>query len=101
MAYNSPFEFEWDDAKNRFNQKKHSLSFTEAKDLFERMDYLEIFDIEHSEVADRFIAIGSIDRGIVVVVYTEPEENLVRLLSARPASDREQALYWQFMDQSK
>ena len=45
--------------------------------------YLEIFDAEHSEAEDRFIAIGAIDRGIVVVVYTEREENLIRIIGAR------------------
>jgi uncharacterized DUF497 family protein len=61
--------FEWDDAKDLDNQEKHGLSFMEAQRLFESgADYLEIFDEEHSEFEDRFIAIGPIDRGIVVVV---------------------------------
>jgi hypothetical protein len=42
-------------------------------------DYLEIFDAAHSEFEDRFIAIGSIDRGLVIVVYTEPEDDLIRI----------------------
>jgi uncharacterized DUF497 family protein len=41
-------------------------------------DYLEIFDAAHSEFEDRFIAIGSIDRGLAIVVYTEPEDDLIR-----------------------
>jgi len=87
-------EFEWDPAKNRSNQRKHGLSFREAQALFASgVDYLEIFDAEHSEIEDRFIAIGSIDRGIVVVVYTEREEGRVRIIGARPATNREQDLY--------
>ena len=43
-------KFEWDDAKDRSNQKKHGVSFAEAQRLFESSaDYLEIFDAEHSE----------------------------------------------------
>ena len=87
-------EFEWDPAKDRSNQRKHGLSFTEAQGLFESgVDYLEIFDAEHSEFEDRFIAIGPIDRGIVVVVYTEREEGRVRIIGARLATNREQDLY--------
>jgi len=40
-----------------------------------------------------FIAIGAIDRGLVVVVYTEREEDCVRIIGARMANKREQALY--------
>ena len=87
-------EFEWDPAKDRSNQRKHGLSFREAQALFESgVDSLEIFDAEHSETEDRFIAIGTIDRGIVVVVYTEPEEGRCRIIGARMASRREQDLY--------
>lgn len=62
-------------------------------------DYLEIFDAEHSEAEDRFIAIGPIDRGIVVVVYTEREEDLIRIIAARLANKRERDLYRSHMDQ--
>ncbi len=69
--------------------------------LFESaVDYLEIFDEDHSEAEDRFIAIGAIERGLVVVVYTEPEEDLVRIIGARMASKREQSLYRSYMDEN-
>lgn len=55
-------DFEWDDAKEVLNQRKHGLSFAEARRLFESgANYLEIFDAEHSETEDRFIAIASVD----------------------------------------
>jgi len=41
--------FAWDEAKNLANQKKHGVSFEEAKSLFAADDYLEVFDDEHSE----------------------------------------------------
>ena len=63
-----------------------------------RDDYLEIFDAEHSEAEDRFIAIGPIDCGIVVVVYTEREEDLIRIIGARFANKREQALFRSHME---
>ena len=102
MAHTLTVDFEWDDAKDLSNQRKHGLSFAEARQLFESgADYLEIFDVEHSEFEDRFIAIGPIDRGLVVVVYTEREEDLIRIIGARLANKREQALYRSYMDQYK
>jgi uncharacterized DUF497 family protein len=91
--------FEWDDAKDRSNQKKHGLSFSEAARLFQSsQDYLEIFDAAHSQAEDRFIAIGEIDRGIVVVVYTEREDDLIRIIGARFATKREQERYREHKD---
>ena len=102
MAHTLTVDFEWDDAKDLSNQRKHGLSFAEARQLFESgVDYLEIFDVEHSELEDRFIAIGPIERGLVVVVYTEREEDRTRIIGARLANKREQALYRSYMDQYK
>ena len=85
-------KFEWDDAKDQSNQIKHGVSFAEAQRLFESSDdYLGIFDAEHSDAEERFTAIGPIDRGIVVFVYTEPE-------GARFANKREEALFRSHMD---
>ncbi len=92
--------FEWDDEKNLINQQKHGVSFEEARVLFEsKVDYLEIFDSEHSDFEDRFIAIGPIQRGLVVVIYTEKEGEIIRIIGARLANKNEQSLYRSHMDQ--
>ena len=84
----------WDEAKDLENRKKHGISFKEAKELFTSgVDYLEIFDEAHSELEDRFIAIGPIARGLILVVWTERDEETIRIISARWASPREQGLY--------
>ena len=86
-------QFEWDDAKDRSNQAKHGVSFSEAQQLFESgVDYLEVFDAKHSETEDRFIAIGPIERGIAIVVYIERNEGLIRIIGARLAIKREQEI---------
>ena len=90
MTYNLPPELEWDLRKNISNQEKHGISFHEAKELFESgVDFLEIYDGEHSFSEERFVAIGPIRRGIVVVIWTERSENRVRMISARFATPRE------------
>ena len=84
----------WDETKNRENQRKHGVSFEEASELFTAgLEYLEIFDETHSHAEDRFIAIGPISRGVVLVVWTEPDEETIRLISARRATRRERTLY--------
>ncbi len=102
MAYNRPVGFEWDDEKNQINQQKHGVSFEEACELFgPENDYLEIFDSEHSDFEDRFIAIGPIRRGLIVVVYTEREEVIIRIIGARLANRNEQSIYRSHMEQSR
>lgn len=88
-----------DEAKNLANQKKHGISLREASKLFARgHDYLELVDEAHSGFEDRFIAIGPIARGLVLVVWTERDEDTIRIISARWATRREQGLYHTYMD---
>ena len=89
--------FEWDQKKDEANQQKHGLSFDEAKELFTSEDYLEIYDEEHSVDEDRFIAIGAIDGGVVVLVFTEREEDVIRILSVRKATRKEALLFSQYL----
>jgi len=92
-------KFQWDDAKDLSNQEKHGLAFSEARTLFESgQDYIEIYDTEHSIVEDRFIAIGEIQRGVIVVVFTERDEDIIRIIGARFATKHEQQRYMHFRD---
>lgn len=97
MTHTAYVHFEWDEDKNLENQRKHGISFEEAQLLFtSNVDYLEIFDQDHSDSEDRFIAIGPIVRGIVMVVFTEREDDTVRIISARPATQREQQMFHRY-----
>jgi uncharacterized DUF497 family protein len=79
--------------------EKHGVSFREAKELFtSKVDFLELYDGEHSELEERFIAIGPIRRGLVLVVHTERSEDTVRIISARWATRNERALYLEYME---
>jgi hypothetical protein len=84
----------WDESKNVRNRKEHGVSFEEASTLFAGgTEYLEIFDEAHSTDEDRFIAIGPIARGMVLVAYTEREDDTIRIISARWATKREAEMY--------
>lgn len=90
--------FSWDTAKNEANKRKHGIGFEEAKELFlSGVDYLEIFDDVHSGKEDRFIAIGPIRRGTVLVVWTERTDDVVRIVSARFTTKAETRLYLDYM----
>ena len=89
----------WDEAKNRANRKKHGVSFQEARGLLlPGADCLEVFDEEHSHDEDRFISIGPIARGVILVVWTERDEKTVRIIIARFATKREVSLFQAHMD---
>lgn len=94
MAYVPAVRFQWDESKNRLNQRRHGVSFEEASKLFSGgQEYLEVFDEGHADQEDRFVAIGPIRRGLVLVVYTERDGDVVRIISARWATKRESAMY--------
>ena len=99
LAYDRGVRVEWDEAKNAANQRKHGVSFEEAAELFATGDdYIEIFDEFHSETEDRFIAIGPVTRGLVLVVWTERDEDIVRIVSARWATKPERQRYRDYKD---
>ena len=91
-------KLEWDPAKDRANRAKHGLSFEAASELFSNsVDCLEIYDELHSLEEDRFIAVGPIQRGVIVVAYTERQDEVIRIVSARMATKKERDLfeaYW-------
>lgn len=102
MAYTGAVRVVWDDAKNLANKRKHGISFEEAAEVFASgSDYLEIFDEGHSEVEDRFIAIGPVTRGLILVVWTACDDDTSRIISARWVTEREKALYRSFMDERR
>jgi uncharacterized DUF497 family protein len=91
--------FEWDPEKNRINQQKHGVSFEEAVRVFDAEDEaLDLFDERHSDSEDRFITIGPIRGGLVLVVWTERMEDVIRVISARWATPGEKRLYRRHME---
>ncbi len=85
-------KFEWDEEKDRANQRKHGISFETAAYVFQDPYYIEMYDFEHSTQEDRYIAIGKVG-DLLFVVFTERGE-VIRLISARVATQRERRLYY-------
>ena len=85
--------FEFDPVKARENQRKHGVSFADAEGVFG--DALAIH-VPDPDVAgeERTLAVGLGSAGkLLVVVYTMRGFEVVRLISARPATRHEAKTY--------
>ena len=85
----------WDPAKNVLNRQKHGVSFEEAASVFCDEYGRIVYDSEHSDDEDRFLLLGMSNMPRLLVVchcYRENDE-IVRVISARKASNHEIAQY--------
>ena len=73
--------FEWDENKNRLNQKKHNISFKEAQYAFSDPKRIIAKDLEHSANEERYYCFGKIDKEIVTVRFTY-RKNQIRIIGA-------------------
>jgi hypothetical protein len=91
----STLEFSWDPAKNRSNLKKHGVSFEEARTVFFDEGALIASDPDHSADEDRFLIVGfSIQLRVLLVCFCDRRGGrLIRIISARKASKKEQKQY--------
>ena len=88
-------KFEWDDAKNRANQRKHGVSFEEAQSAFFDDEALEFPDPDHSSDEDRFLLLGrSYQLRVLVICHCfRVRESTIRIISARKATPKERNVY--------
>jgi uncharacterized DUF497 family protein len=87
--------FEWDESKNNENIRKHGLDFADAWQVFEN-PLLSKLDDREDYAEDRWIGVGMMSNGIVVVlVFTEKEQETIRLISMRKATKNERTRYEQ------
>jgi hypothetical protein len=85
--------FEWDLDKAAINLKRHRVSFEEAVEAFFDPNAVDDYDADHSVFEARYNLIALSSRRLVFVVYTEPEEGLIRIISARKAEKKHQRIY--------
>jgi hypothetical protein len=83
------FRFEWDTAKAEANLWKDRVHFRDAVTAFADPLSVTVADAAHSEWEERLLLLGRSASGqLLVVVHTE-RDDVVRIISARPASRRE------------
>lgn len=92
-------EFEWDKRKASENERKHGVSFEEAKSAFLDESARVIPDPEHSDEEDRFVLLGlSLRLRLLVVVHCYRRgDDLIRIISARKADPSERKQYSGFL----
>lgn len=88
-------KFEWDNRKDKSNQKKHGVSFEEAKTVFYDENAIEFYDFDHSHDEKRFLLLGlSSKLRLLLICHCFKEENgIIRIISARKATTNEQKEY--------
>jgi len=91
----SALQFEWDDRKAAANQKKHGVSFEEARTVFLDEQARLIDDPDHSEDEERFVMLGlsSALRLLLVCHCYRSDDGTIRIISARKATARESKSY--------
>ncbi len=84
------YRVEWDRQKAASNFRKHRITFDEASTIFTDPLASIFDDEEHSHEEGREIIIGySINKRLLVVSFTEREPDIIRIISARPATPKE------------
>ena len=88
-------EFEWDEVKRQSNRHKHGIDFADAVEVFYDDLARTMVDPDH-HAEQRLVTIGRDAFGrVLVVVYTQPDELTVRIISARQATAAERRYYEQ------
>ncbi|MCL1463049.1 BrnT family toxin [Argonema galeatum] len=89
-------QFEWDEAKNLENIRKHEIDFADVSEMFDSPMLIELDDrFDYGE--DRWFGIGFLGNGIAVVVWTERQNNVIRIISARRANRYERQRLEQYL----
>jgi uncharacterized protein len=91
----SKLRFEWDSRKASANDRKHGVTFEEARSVFFDEHARLIDDPDHSEDEERFVLLGlsSSLRLLVVCHCYRSDGNVIRIITARKATTKESKLY--------
>jgi len=91
VYYTYDVRFTWDPRKAAVNLRKHGISFEEAASVF--ADPLALA-VEDAVDPGRAVLIGVSDRRRVLLsVYTEVDDDTIRIISARRATSHERRHY--------
>ena len=86
------YRYEWNEAKNRSNIRKHGFDFADAEEIF-RGVLLARPDTREDYGEKRWIGIGTIRGRTAVVVFAERDPEAIRIISLRKASRGERKQY--------
>lgn len=85
-------KFEWDEDKNKINIQKHGVSLRRAAKVFLDENRIEFGDY-YRNGEWRYNVLGMVNK-VLFVVCTDRDDDTIRLISARPATKSEEAIYY-------
>ena len=85
--------FEWDPKKAATNRRKHGVTFEEATSALRDMFSATAHDPDHSDDEERFVTFGISSQGRLLVVSHTDRGDVIRIISARLASNIERQIY--------
>ena len=84
--------FEWNEEKNRVNIRKHGIDFRDVIAMFDCPMIVHL-DTGNEYAENRWLGIGLLKHHPCVVIYTERDSDVIRIISARKANKREVNYY--------
>ncbi len=85
--------FEWDQAMAAVNEQNHGVTFEEATTIFEDEIEVTVPDDLHSKEEDRSFTLGRSASNRLLAVAWTMRGDVIRIISARPATARERRRY--------
>jgi uncharacterized DUF497 family protein len=80
--------FEWDEAKNQSNLRKHGFDFADAEKLFRGLLVVES-DTRNDYAENRWSGLGVVGGCVAQIVFAEPAPGTIRIISLRKATSHE------------
>ena len=74
-------DFQWDENKEKINEKKHGVSFSLAQLAFLDSNRVILEDVSHSQKEKRFYCVRRVTEGILTVRFTYRDKQ-IRIIGA-------------------
>ena len=84
--------FDWDEANWRKSELKHGVAAAEAEEALLKDPLCQV-DPRHSDDEQRYVALGETNEGRRLFVSFTVRRGRARVISARPMSRKERAIY--------
>lgn len=85
--------FEWDDGNRTKNWERHQVTIKECEQIFFNTPLLLQEDIKHSQKEPRYYVLGKTNDGRALFAAFTMREQKIRVISARPMSQKERQIY--------
>jgi uncharacterized protein len=84
--------FEWDEAKNRANIRKHGFDFADAEEMFRGL-LLVSPDTREEYGEERWVGFGLLGGTVAAIVFARRDSETIRIISLRKADHEERQDY--------